>query len=578
MTATSDRAATSSRRPSAFLAGIRPYGRALLRRDVIAGVTLASVAIQEVLGYGRIAGVPVIAGLYTILLPAVAFALLGSSRHLVVGGDSATAAILYAGIAGLGVKNLTPGTNEWLAYASLAALITGALLLIARLARLGFLANFISRTVLVGFLTGVGIQVALGQLPGLLGVPSPHVALDRVAGTIVKAWDTIAHIGQASAATVAVSACVIVTIVVFDRWIKVVPGALVAVVGSIAISWYFDLASHGVSILGPVPSGFPALGLPKGVGWSDVVPLAGTSLSMVLVILAQSAATSRAYAEKHDESVDDNGDLLGLTVANLVAGLSSAFVVNGSPTKTEIAEEAGSQTQVTMLTMAAMTAIVLLLLTKPLEYLPNAVLAAVVFVIGIRLVDVAHLRDIARVRRDEFVIAVVTAIIVVGVGVEQGIILAIVLSLLEHIRRHYSPRNRVVVLDRGDRALVPVTPDARSEPGLVIYRFAVGVFFANSPRLSDEILGFMDSADPPGWIILLAEAIDDVDFTGGATLMDLARRLREHDIVFAIAAASAHVCRELEAFGLFAIVPREHVYTKLHDARAAFHASQATPS
>src|SRR3954470_19284784 len=238
-----------------ILQGIRPYDRSMLSRDIVAGVTLAALAIPEVMGYTKIAGTPVITGLYTILLPILAFALFGSSRHLVVGGDSATAAILFAGIAGLGISGLQPGSSQWLALASLSALLAAALLLLSRLARLGFLANFISRTVLVGFLTGVGIQVAMGQLGGMLGVPAPQVAPGRGSGTVVKFWDTLKEIGQTSGATLAVSLSVLAILIVFGRWIKAIPGGLVAVIGAIAVSWILDLSSHGVSTLGPVPRG-----------------------------------------------------------------------------------------------------------------------------------------------------------------------------------------------------------------------------------------------------------------------------------------------------------------------------------
>ncbi len=244
--------------PVALFEGILPYQTQHARRATSSpAITLAALAIPEVMGYTQIAGTPVITGLYTILIPAIAFAIFGSSRHLVVGGDSATAAILYAGIAGLGVSGLQPNSSEWLAYASLAALITAGLLMLARVARLGFLADFISRTVLIGFLTGVGIQVALGQFDGMLGVPAPDVEVDQVSGTVVKFWDTLGEIPDASLTTVAVTVGVIATLLVFERWIKAIPGGLVAVVGAIAISWGFDLESHGVSVLGSVPSGLP---------------------------------------------------------------------------------------------------------------------------------------------------------------------------------------------------------------------------------------------------------------------------------------------------------------------------------
>lgn len=404
----------------AVLQGILPYKRPLLTKDIVAGITLAALAIPEVMGYTKIAGTPVITGLYTILFPAIAFALLGSSRHLVVGGDSATAAILYAGIAGLSISGLQPDTPQWLAYASLAALITGGLLLLARVARLGFLADFISRTVLVGFLTGVGIQVAMGQLAGMLGVAPPKVDLDRASGDIVKFWDTLKEIPDTSMTTLAVSVSVIAILVIFEKWIKAIPGGLVAVVGAIIVSWAADLESHGVSVLGSVPSGLPKLGLPSGVGWSDVGPLLATSVSMFLVIIAQSAATSRAYAVKYQDKFVENNDLVGLSIASIAAGLSSTFPINGSPTKTEMADEAKSKTQVAMLTMAITVGIVLLFLTKPLQYMPNAVLSAVVFVIGVKLIDIKHMRQIYALRKDEFWIAAVTAAVVVCVGVEQG--------------------------------------------------------------------------------------------------------------------------------------------------------------
>jgi high affinity sulfate transporter 1 len=553
------------------LQGIRPYDRRLLSRDLVAGITLAALAIPEVMGYTKIAGTPVITGLYTILFPAIAFALFGSSRHLVVGGDSATAAILFAGIAGLGVAGLQPNTNQWLAYASLAALITGGLLLVARIARLGFLADFISRTVLVGFLTGVGVQVALGQLAGMLGVTAPDVELNRLSGTLIKAWDTLKEIPDASVTTLAVSVAVIATLIVFEKWIKAIPGGLVAVVGAIAVSWAADLESHGVSVLGPVPSGLPSIGLPSGVSWTDVAPLLATAVSMFLVILAQSAATSRAYAVKYQDRFVENNDLVGLSLANLTAGLSNTFVVNGSPTKTEMADEAHSKTQVAMLAMAAMVAIVLLFLTKPLQYMPNAVLAAVVFVIGIKLIDIRHMRQILHVRPDEFWIAAVTAAVVVDVGVEQGIILAIVLSLLDHVRRHYHPRDCVITRDdRGAAVENPALPGVWTEPGLVVYRFGAGLFYANASRLTTQALTLVDVPQPPRWFVLTADAIDDVDFTGGSTLVELANELSRRNIVFALAGVTAAVRPELDRLGVTAAIGPDRIYATWADAITAF--------
>jgi high affinity sulfate transporter 1 len=551
---------------------IRPYRREWLSQDVIAGVTLAALAIPEVMGYTKIAGTPVITGLYTMLLPILAFAVFASSRYLVVGGDSATAAILYAGIGVLGVAGLQPYTARWTAFASLAALVAAALLFLARLARLGFLADFISRTVLIGFLAGVGIEVALGQFNGMLGVPHPQVAASRASGTLLTFWDTLKELGRTSGATLAVSLAVLATLIVFERRVKAVPGGLVAVVGAIAVSWIFDLSSHGVSILGPVPSGLPHLGFPAGVGWSDAGKLFVTSVSLMLVILAQSAATSRAYAVRHHERYEANDDLVGLSAANLAAGLSGTFVVNGSPTKTEMVDEAKSHTQVAQLTTAVVVAIVLLFLTKPLQYLPNAALSAVVFLIGLKLVSFANLRDVWRLARGEFWVASITAAVVVGVGVEQGIIVAIVLSVILHVRRHYEPHDRVVTWDPdGGIVLLPAEPGATSEPGLVVYRFGVGLFYANAERLAEEIEGLVDVPTPPRWLVLQADAIDDVDYTGGKVLLEVVDQLQAHGIVFAVAGASPHVRKELDRFGITERIGAERYFATLRAVRDAFH-------
>jgi high affinity sulfate transporter 1 len=540
----------------------------------VAGVTLAALAIPEVMGYTKIAGTPVITGLYTILLPILAFAIFGSSRHLVVGGDSATAAIMYAGIASLGIAGLQPNSKQWVALAGLSALLASALLIVARVAKLGFLANFISRTVLIGFLTGVGIQVAMGQVGGMLGVPSPDVAADKTSGNLIKFWDTLKEIGQTSGATLAVSLAVLATLIVFGRWIKAIPGGLVAVVGAIAVSWIWDLQSHGVSTLGPVPSGLPHIGFPSGVTWDNAGALLATAVSMFLVILAQSAATSRAYAVKYQEHFVENDDLVGLSAANLAAGFSGTFAVNGSPTKTEMVDEAKSRTQVAQLTTALVVAIVLLFLTKPLQYLPNAVLSAVVFLIGLKLVDLLGMHRIWNLRRGEFWVAAITAVLVVCVGVEQGIILAIVLSIVLHVKRHYTPQDRVLTWDASGQTVLQLpTPGTVSEPGLIVYEFDVGVFYANAERLSEEIIGLVDVPEPPRWFVLDAAAIDDVDYTGGMTLAEVAKQLAKRNVVFVVAAATPHLQRELGRFGVTDRLGGERYYDTVEQARDAFRAA-----
>jgi sulfate permease, SulP family len=320
-----------------------------------------------------------------------------------------------------------------------------------------------------------------------------------------------------------------------------------------------------------VPSGLPGIGLPTGVSWHDAALLGPAAVSMFLVILAQSAATSRAYAVRYNERFTENTDLVGLGLANLTAGLSGTFVVNGSPTKTEMADEAKSRTQVAQLTTAVVVAIVLVFLTKPLQYLPNAVLSAVVFLIGVKLIAVTGMRTIYGLRRDEFWVALVTAIVVVVLGVEQGIILAIVLSLIVHVKRHFTPHDAVVRFDpQGHIRLAAPTPGTVTEPGLVIYRFPVGIFYANAERLSEDVMGLVNVADPPRWFILQAEAIDDIDYTGAQTLLELADHLKERGIVLAVAEASDDLRRELDRFGLTDRIGPDHYFDSLHAARHAF--------
>lgn len=563
--------------PVQILDGIRPYNRTWLRRDIIAGITLASLAIPEVMGYTKIAGMPVITGLYTILIPIVAFALLGSSRHLVVGADSATAAMLFAGLASLGISGLEPASPQWVSLAGLSALITGALLWLARIARLGFLADFLSRTVLIGFLTGVGVQVAIGQVGGMLGIPSQSSDVPFFSGDLIKFFKTLGHIGQASWQTSLLAAAVLAVLIVFQRWVKAIPGGLVAVAGSIIVSAVFDLKAHDISILGPVPSGLPSLGFPSGVSWHDIAKLLGIAFSMFLVILAQSAATSRAYAVKYNERFEENTDLVGLGLANITAGFSGTFVVNGSPTKTEMVDEAKSHTQVAQLTTAALVAIVLVFLTKPLQYLPNAVLSTVVFVIGVKLIAVGPMRGIYRLRKDEFWVALLTALVVVTVGVEAGIILAIVLSLIVHVQRHYAPHDAVVGWDQQGRlTLAAPAPGTMSEPGLVIYRFGVGVFYANAQRLFDEVMSLVEVPEKPHWLVLQADAIDDIDYTGAQTLLELAGQLQGRGIVFAVAEATDYVRDELDRFGLTDKIGAEHYFDSAHEARDAFATAAAS--
>jgi SulP family sulfate permease len=471
------------------LGGLLPIGRSRLGSDAVAGMTLAALAVPEVLGYARIAGMPVVTGLYTMLVPMVVFALLGSSRHLVVAADSATAAILAAGLVGVA----RVGSARYVQLAGTAALLVGGLLLLARLARLGFLANFLSRTVLVGFLTGVGIQVASGQLAEMLGVSAEG------SHTAAKIINTLRAIPHTHVAAALVSIGVIVLVVGIRRLTRRMPGALIAVVGAIALSQIVNLAGHGIRVLGVVPSGLPHLTVPS-FALPDLSALLPTAASMFVVIVAQSAATSRAYAANYDEVVSEDRDLVGLAGANLTAAFTGTFVVNGSPTKTQMVEGAGGRSQLSQLTAAVVVLLVVLVLTGPLAYLPIAALATVVFLIGIELIDVAGMRRVYAVRREEFLVALLTAAAVVFIGVEQGVLLAIVASIVDHLRHSYHPRSSVLAKSTaGHWQSVPVAAGTRTADGLVIYGFGTSLYFANASRLAADITTLTQHGDPrPG--------------------------------------------------------------------------------
>jgi high affinity sulfate transporter 1 len=538
-----------------LLGGILPLDRTRLPVDVIAGATLAALAIPEVMGYTKIAGTPVITGLYTLLVPILIFAIFGSSRHLVVGADSATAAILATGLLAMGAVAQTP---EYLALASLAALMCAALLIAARLLRLGFIANFLSRSVLVGFLTGVGLQVAMGELGGMLAITG------KTGGTIEKFTEMLQAIPTStSVPTLVVSVAVLATILGLGRVNKAIPGALIAVVGSIIASSVLNLDAHGVSVLGTVPGGLPKLELPTGVITGDNLgTLLPTVISMVVVILAQSAATSRAYAMKYGDSFDENVDLVGLGLANAAAGITGTFVVNGSPTKTEMVDSAGGRSQVAQLTAGAIVAVVLLFLTGPLASMPNAVLASVVFLIGVRLIDIRGMAAIARLRPGEFAVALVTAVTVVLIGVEQGIVLAMALSIVEHIYHSYRPYDTLLSMTAdGMPGLAPLAGRTQAAPGLAIYRFGSGLYYANGSRFSAEIRDVVEGADPPlRWLGVSGASIGDIDYSGADTLRQVRAELVRTGVTFAMCDLNPKVRDQVDAYGLTAMIGADRVF------------------
>jgi sulfate permease, SulP family len=535
-----------------LLQGILPLNRAQIPADIMAGFTLAALNIPQAMGYTKIAGTPVITGLYAILIPMSLFAMFGSSRHLVVGADSATAAILAGGLSGLAAT----GSPEYVALSSLLALLAAGFLLLARIIKLGFLADFLSRTVLVGFLTGVGVQVSLMVVGGMLGLPK----IGRAPVAII--WHDLQHLQQTNFWTLGVSAAVMALIVGSKKISPRFPGALLAVIGAVVVSWAVDLRAHGVTTLGAVPQGLPRFGFPE-VKWSKdlLMTLLPTAFSIAIVILAQSAATSRAFAARYNEHLNENTDLVGLSVANLGAGLSGSFVVNGSPTASEMVESAGGRSQISQIASSIVVLLVLLFLTAPLAYMPEAVLSTVVFMICVHLVDVKGMARIYQERPWEFWVALLTAATVVLVGVEQGILLAMLLSLLSHTRHGYHPQNAVMVADEEGWKAQPVETQGQFCPGLLIYRFTHGMYYANAELLSEEVTRLAQEAQPPlVWFALSAGAVDDIDYSAAVTIRNLYDSLKKKGIRLVFSEVSPSVRNELERSEIIDLVGQDAFY------------------
>ncbi len=525
-----------------FLQGLLPIQRGTFLRDCVAGCLLAALAIPEVMGYTKIIGTPLVTGLYTIIFPGLAFALLGSSRHLVVGADSATAAIVAAALSGLAAA----GSTEYVALTSAIALLAGFMILAARILDLGFLTDFLSRTVLIGFLSGVGIQVALSQVHAMLGIGAAE------GGFLFQTSHLLDQFGHANHTSMAIVGIALVVIVGFEFLAPQIPGALIVVIGLIIASRMLKLEQFGVVMVGDVPQGLPHLTLPI-LSLSKLSNLFSVSFSCAIIILAQSAATSRAYAYRNNDSFDENNDLVGLGIGNLVSALSGSFVINGSPTKTAIVDTAGGKSQVAQITMAIIALAVLLFFTGPLAYLPVPALAAVVFLIGVKLVDHRGMIDVFKRNRDEFWLAFLTATTVVLAGVMPGIILALVMSLLNHLRVSYKPQTAVLCpSEHGHWLPAPLggPPATQAVPGLVVYWFGADLFYANVDHFIEEALQLAKEA-PLRWLVIDAGSISSMDYSAERAIANLNRELVKRDTALVWTHARGELRKNLAGYKTF---------------------------
>jgi SulP family sulfate permease len=547
---------------------LRPFRRNDTLRDARAGVTLAAMNIPQVLGYTRIAGMPVVTGLYTLLAPMAAFAAFGSSRYLVVAADSATAAILAGGLAGMAPM----ASPAWVNLAGNVALLTAAFLLLGRLFRLGFIADFLSQTVLVGFLTGVGFQVGIAVLGQTIGLP---VQSRRTLGQL---FEIVRQLPALHPAVPLVSAAVLALVLLLRYLAPRVPGPLAAVVSVTAASALWHFSAHGIPTIGRVAGGLPYPHLHL-LPWRQTLGLFPVAGSCAIMIVTQSAATARVYALRHGQKLDENRDLIGLSAANAAAALTGAFVVNGSPTQTAMVETAGGASQKAQLATAAAVACVLLFLTRPLEYLPQCVLGVLVLLVAIHLIDVRGLLAMRRESPGEFLLAVVTAITVVAVGVEAGILLAMAMSLVRIVHHSYRPHTGVIQLDNGNSwRVAPVGPGVVTEPGLALYRFGSSLFYANANRFAEELLrlaGPQPSAVQ--WIVVDAEAISQIDYSASRVIARLNDELNRHGVALGFARMPPETLADFHRHHLGECIPPSLVFNRLHEALEAFRNAAAAP-
>ena len=547
---------------------VAPITRADIAREGVAALALAALAVPEVLGYTRIAGTPLITGLYTLLFPLLAFAVFGSSRHLVVAADSATAAILFGSLSGMAA----PESGKYMALVEVVALWTALLLLVARIFRLGFLADFLSRTVLVGFLTGVGVHVALSGLVGMTGVEI------HASHPLAQAFELLRRAATVHLPTLGLSALVAASLIAGRRAVPRIPVAFLVVVASIAASSLFGFEARGIAIVGAVPAGLPKLALPD-VRWSESLALLPVAVWCFVIIVSQSAATSRAFAARATERVDENADLLGLAAANAAAALGGAFVVNGSPTKTEMAARAGARSQLAQIGLAGIVAVLLLGATRVLHDLPRCVLSSVVFAIGVGMVDVRGLRSIRRESPGEFRLALFTAAAVIAISVEIGILLAIALSLFRHVRHSYRPHSAILLWDEQGRANpVPVAPGSESEPGLIVYRFGADLFYANEARFVDEARALVEGAPSRvRWLVVDASAITNIDYSAAGSVRELIADFAQRGVGIAFGRVAPGLRSDLARHRVIDALGEGRVFGTLHEAVARARGGRVTP-
>ncbi|SFN66007.1 high affinity sulphate transporter 1 [Streptomyces sp. cf124] len=544
---------------------VSSYRREWLVKDLVAGVVLTTLLVPQGMAYAELAGLPPITGLYTTVLCLLGYAVCGPSRILVLGPDSSLGPMIAATVLPLVAADGDP--DRAVALASMLALMVAGIMLLASVAKLGFIADLISKPTMIGYMNGLALTILIGQLPKLLGF---KVEADDLIGECVGFVRELAD-GAAVPAAAAVGAGGIVVILVLQRFLPKVPAVLVMVVLAIAAATAFDLGAHGVSLVGELPEGFPPFTVPD-IRLSDLAPLFGGALGIALVSLADTVSNASAFAARTGQEVRGNQEMTGVGVANLAAGLFQGFPVSTSGSRTAVAERAGARSQLTGVVGAALIVLMLVLVPGLFRDLPQPALAAVVITASLSLADVPGAVRLWRQRRAEFLLCLAAFLGVALLGVLPGIAVAVALSVLNVFRRAWWPYNTVLgrVRDLEGYHDIRSYPQARQLPGLVIYRFDAPLFFANAKAFRDEVRRLASAEPRPSWIVIAAEPMTDVDTTAADVLEELDEDLNARHVHLVFAELKDPVRRKIERYGLTRTIDPHHFFPTLESAVAAY--------
>jgi len=541
------------------------FRRDWLTRDIVAGVVLTTLLVPQGMAYAELAGLPPITGLYTSITCLLGYAALGPSRILVLGPDSSLGPMIAATI--LPLVMAKGNAEQAIELASLLALMVAAIMIVAAVAKLGFIADLISKPTMIGYLNGLALTILVGQLPKLFGF---KIEAEGLIGEFTEFVRGLAH-GEAEPAAAAVGIAGIAVILILQRWLPKVPAVLVMVVLAIAATTVFSLADHGVSLVGVLPKGFPPLTIPH-VRLSDLGPLFAGALGIALVSLADTISTASAFAARTGQEIHGNQEMIGIGAANLAAGLFQGFPVSTSGSRTAVAERSGAKTQFTGVTGAVLIILMIVLVPGLFRNLPNPALAAVVITASLSLADIPGTVRLWRQRKAECLLSIAAFLGVALLGVLPGIAIAVGLSILNVFRRAWWPYDTELGRVEGLPGFHDVHsyPDAQHLPGLVIYRFDGPLFFANATTFRDEVRRMAGADPPPRWILIAAEPVTDVDTTASDMLEDLDEALNAQGVSLVFAELKDPVREKIERYGLTRTIDPRHFFPTIEAAVTAF--------